>query len=523
MASVSQSVTIALIYTRVSSEDQKREGLSLDAQLADSRRYAVQHGWMIGGEFQDVMSGKRDDRPQYQALLAEVRRLRAEGRLVVVVVLRLDRFGRRLLERVQRREEFKALGVAVHSVREGEVNDMVASFLALMAEDEVRRLGERVADARKYVADRGWRPVGDAAWGYRWRAATEDERKQGAPKSVLEIDPEMAPYVREAFELAANGASIRAVTRWIASLPSDARGGRVMTYQAVRLMLQAPVYIARRERSDGGDVQQGEPQRWPALIGDATWSRARARIGQHARVPRQASGRYLLTGFIRCSLCGARMNAWDVASQSARRRSPRYRCEGEGRHGCRGSALLRPVDEAVLAEVRPVVAAVASEDPDLRSALRREWRALQRPTSDDGITAAQIHKHEREATQARRRLTRAAVMLVDREIDKAGYELARDQARADLDAAEEELARLRAAPATPSLPALDQVLRDAGGWSAAFLAADVPAVREILAVLIDTVVPERRGWGRYETRITWSPTGEALRQLAPRPATDAAA
>src|SRR3954470_23196949 len=94
-------LSIALIYTRVSSEEQARDGVSLDAQLAECRRYAAQLGWVLGSEFQDVLSGKRDDRPAYQALLSDVRRLRAEGRRVVVVVFRLDRLGRRILERVR--------------------------------------------------------------------------------------------------------------------------------------------------------------------------------------------------------------------------------------------------------------------------------------------------------------------------------------------------------------------------------------------------------------------------------------
>src|SRR5436853_51281 len=83
----------------------------------------------------------RDDRPDYQRLLADVRGLRAQGQPVVVVVAALDRFGRRLLERVRSREELKALGVSVHSVREGgEVSDLVANVLAAVAQEEVRRL-----------------------------------------------------------------------------------------------------------------------------------------------------------------------------------------------------------------------------------------------------------------------------------------------------------------------------------------------------------------------------------------------
>src|SRR5438874_13553690 len=48
----------ALIYTRVSTDEQAREGLSLDAQLADCRRYAAGLGWVLGAEYQDVLKGK---------------------------------------------------------------------------------------------------------------------------------------------------------------------------------------------------------------------------------------------------------------------------------------------------------------------------------------------------------------------------------------------------------------------------------------------------------------------------------
>src|ERR671931_1568927 len=157
----------ALIYTRVSSDEQAREGLSLDAQLADCRRYAAGLGWVLGSEHQDVLKGTRDDRPQYQALLSEVRRLRAEGRAVAVVVATLDRFGRKLLERVRSREELKALGVPTHSVRDGgEVSDLVANILASVAQEEVRRLGERVSASWRHIMGQGWYRVGGCPWGY---------------------------------------------------------------------------------------------------------------------------------------------------------------------------------------------------------------------------------------------------------------------------------------------------------------------------------------------------------------------
>src|SRR5262249_27398874 len=157
----------------------RREGLSLDSQLARCRLYAAGKGWSLGAEFQDVMTGKKDSRPEYQAMLEEARRLRGEGRGVAIVAAALDRLGRRTLEQLARREEMKALGVSLHSLREGgEVSDLVATILAGVAQDEIARLSWRVSDAKQHALAGGWRPGGVPAWGYRNRPATAAERAQ---------------------------------------------------------------------------------------------------------------------------------------------------------------------------------------------------------------------------------------------------------------------------------------------------------------------------------------------------------
>ena len=84
----------AVIYTRVTSEEQEREGVSLAAQLVNCRRYCAAQGWGIEVEFQDVLSGTRDDRPHYQAMLARVRELRAEGRDIAIVCMWLRKWMR---------------------------------------------------------------------------------------------------------------------------------------------------------------------------------------------------------------------------------------------------------------------------------------------------------------------------------------------------------------------------------------------------------------------------------------------
>ena len=81
-------------YTRVSTKDQGRSGLGLEAQQRDIQLFLDNYSevpWEIVGEFQDVQSGGDDDRPQLRAALEQCRRNGAE-----LVVAKLDRLSRKV-------------------------------------------------------------------------------------------------------------------------------------------------------------------------------------------------------------------------------------------------------------------------------------------------------------------------------------------------------------------------------------------------------------------------------------------
>jgi DNA invertase Pin-like site-specific DNA recombinase len=61
------------VYYRVSTQRQGRSGLGLDAQKKAVREYLNGGDWKIKGEFTEVESGKRSDRPQLAAALAACR------------------------------------------------------------------------------------------------------------------------------------------------------------------------------------------------------------------------------------------------------------------------------------------------------------------------------------------------------------------------------------------------------------------------------------------------------------------
>ncbi|HEY8033949.1 MAG TPA: recombinase family protein [Methylocella sp.] len=84
-----------IAYFRVSTREQGRSGLGLDAQRAAIARFALAEGFEVVGEFVEVETGKGADalerRPQLAAALAEARR---HGKSCSVAVAKLDRLSR---------------------------------------------------------------------------------------------------------------------------------------------------------------------------------------------------------------------------------------------------------------------------------------------------------------------------------------------------------------------------------------------------------------------------------------------
>lgn len=85
----------SILYARVSSKDQEKEGFSIPAQLRLLREYAVHHGLTVAEEFIDVETAKQSGRPAFAAMVAYLKKHHAKCRTVLVEMTdRLYRTGR---------------------------------------------------------------------------------------------------------------------------------------------------------------------------------------------------------------------------------------------------------------------------------------------------------------------------------------------------------------------------------------------------------------------------------------------
>jgi putative DNA-invertase from lambdoid prophage Rac len=99
----------AALYSRVSTHDQQ----ALPLQLKAMRAYAKKRGWKIVLEIKEVGSGAKT-RPQREELLRAARRREVD----VIIVWRLDRWGRSLADLVTTLKELAEVGIGFVSLTE---------------------------------------------------------------------------------------------------------------------------------------------------------------------------------------------------------------------------------------------------------------------------------------------------------------------------------------------------------------------------------------------------------------------
>lgn len=128
------------IYARVSTHDQH----TLVMQIEAMRKYAHAREWQIEVEFTEVGSGAKD-RPKRAELIDQARRRQID----VIIVWKLDRWGRSVTDLLHTLKELNELGVGFISLTEAldlttSSGRAMAGLLAIFAEFEREILCERV-------------------------------------------------------------------------------------------------------------------------------------------------------------------------------------------------------------------------------------------------------------------------------------------------------------------------------------------------------------------------------------------
>ena len=341
------------VYTRKSTS----AGLDQDFNSLDAQREACaayiqrQQGWtLLPDRYDDGgFTGANTDRPAFQKLLADI----DAGRVDVVVVYKVDRLSRSLLDFARLMERFNRAGASFVSVTQNfstadAMGRLTLNMLMSFAEFEREMIGERTRDKIAGARRRGKWTGGQVPLGY------DVQGKR------LVVNQAEAPLVREIFTLYLEQRSALAVARILndpsrlseASAPeSPAALRRVWTKIDVLRLLRTPIYAGyMRSR---GELYEAEHQ---AVVDRGTFRKVGALLDRAGRGSSNPSHNheYLLRGLLRCARCGAAFTG--ASSRRGRKVHRYYRCitrDKQGREACPSPPLpAEAIEKYTVARVR---------------------------------------------------------------------------------------------------------------------------------------------------------------------------
>lgn len=284
-----------VIYARYSSSKQK--DTSIEAQLKECREYCKNNKYNVVGEYIDrALSGKNDDRPQFLKMIEDSNKKLFEG----IVVYQLDRFARNRYDSATYKARLKKNGVRVYSAKEHIADDasgiLVETVLEGMAEYYSAELSQRVIRNLKLNAENGYFNGGYAPLGYK-----VIEVKVGTyTKKKLEIDPVIAPIVKEIFEMRANYTRIEDIVDYLNSKGYKTIQGKEFKKTSLDRILRNKRYI--------GIEKSGEdefPNAIPRIIEDELFYKVQEVVDKFRYAPAttKAKEEYILTTKLYCGHC----------------------------------------------------------------------------------------------------------------------------------------------------------------------------------------------------------------------------
>ena len=188
----------AIIYTRVSTDEQKENGFSLQDQLQQLQKHCEQKGYELLKHNQDDFSAKTFDRPAFKEFLSDLKKKTIKAD--VFLVTKIDRFSRDLTGTLGMASFLKSQNIILYSIAEGEFDfsDPFKYFTNVMQSATAQYFNLILSDNTKRgmrQAMREGRLMHKAPIGYSDNKYTK----------IKEIDPNKGPLMEEAFILLAKG------------------------------------------------------------------------------------------------------------------------------------------------------------------------------------------------------------------------------------------------------------------------------------------------------------------------------
>lgn len=398
----------AVIYARVSSEEQKKEGFSIEAQLDLLYEYANKNNIEVVKEFTEAETAKQTGRHQFAEMLKFLKKSKDVNAILVEKTDRLYRNFRDYVDVDDSKFE-------IHLVKENEIitpdspshAKLVHGLKVLLAKNFIDNLREETQKGRLKKASNGLF-IGQVPYGYK-----------KLDKNTTVIDEEKAPFVRRAFELYAEYLSLDKV-RWqlrdegYIYQPSN----KVVSKGQLGKMLKNVNYLGVLKFRDV--IYEGKH---PSIISQELFDKAQ-KSAKKDNKPLYKNHDYALAGMIKCAKCGCA-----ITIEPPKKGKYIYcHCTG-GKGDCEQKHVNIPIEE-IMVQFEEAVKAVslAQKHIDYIKQSLKESLADKQEFSDE-----MRRNLEAEAKRIRHRIDKITNEYYDDLIDAKFYNDKRLQWNKDLD------------------------------------------------------------------------------------------
>jgi len=330
------------IYIRVSTEDQAKEGYSLEVQREYLEDFAEREGYEVFKVYCDEgISAYSTRRAALQELLADAK----AKKFSLVLVHKIDRFSRKLKDLLMLVDELSSYGVAFKSATEPfdsttSAGKLMFQQLGSFAEFERNRIAERVFPGMvKGVQQGNWQGARFVPFGYTYDKA----------KKLLEIEEREANIVKLIYTMYISGKSTRDIAAYLDKKEYKTRTGKQFYNKFICDILKNRIYTGKivwnKKHYDKNQktkkhykyikndpskiiVAQGKHK---LIIDEDDFVEVQKLLANKTRTwrPRVKNKEYLLTGLLTCSKCNHKYNGVSSISNHRTNKKKRwYRCSG---------------------------------------------------------------------------------------------------------------------------------------------------------------------------------------------------
>jgi site-specific DNA recombinase len=354
------------LYTRVSTDEQAKEGYSLEVQREYLEDFARRQGWEIyypqeGKIYADDITGYTLDRPALKQLLVDARRKKFD----LVLVYKIDRFSRKLKDMLNLIDELEDMGIGFKSATEPfdtmtSAGKLMMQQLGSFAEFERNRIKERVFPGMVKGVERGnWQGARYAPYGYHYNKE----------KKILEVVQEEAEIVRLIYSMYLANHSTTQVAGYLYNKGYKTRSGGKFHTKLVGDILKNQVYLGKivwnrhhydkKQKTEKGYRYVKNPDskiivaqgRHEAIITQEDFDKVQQIRAQNRKCTnkRLNTSVYMLTGILLCAKCGHKYRGSSyITNHRQHKRKPWYRCSAREEHyiKCENPAVRAEIIEA---------------------------------------------------------------------------------------------------------------------------------------------------------------------------------